>query len=269
MSSIKAGNGRITLEHPSTDTFVGSTADGSYPPAGIRYKHFDCKPSEKTGILVFSDTRMLGGTQNPYYNFYQFVTDENGKIFVDHRIKAWTNPFQHTSELGIMVVGQKWTYVTTLPDIANANFVLVDILEMLKYVEGKITLDQLRRGALRRIVMEAKQKSLEARLADTVRDLTRLGIEHERLVDLYAGDQRTIKDLRYFKTIATVVAQVIKRRAFSSNPKRAQDGILCRILNSLFFIRGLPDWKFTEEIDYLSRMYCPDKPGLTEYPDLT
>lgn len=257
--SIKVANGRVTIEPTMRDIFIGSTVDGEYPPANVQYDHFDCKPSEKSGVIVFGNMDSLGSAKEPYYSLYQFKTTDDNKIVVGYKLEDWERPFQQIKGMGLVVQGQKWTYVTTMPVGQEGNYILVDIIDILKYIEGRITIDQLRRRAKQREEVKIKREQLR-RVAQQ-RDA--LEIENGRLMSRYSADRITIQQLRESLWRSTLFAQVIKRALMRRNWFTRWRA------TSMFKVPGPHCWDFWYELRQLTALYDPEKPWFKVYPDLT
>ncbi|MES2931195.1 MAG: hypothetical protein V4682_00670 [Patescibacteria group bacterium] len=257
--TIKVANGRITLQLSTADTFVGSTSAGEYPPVGQQYRHFDCKPAEKSGVIVFNDVRSIGSKEEPWYTFHQFTTTDDNKIIVTYKLDNWKRPFQQIKGMGLVVQGQKWTYVTTVPVGKEGNYILVDIIDMLKYIEGRITIDQLRRRAKQREEVKIKREQLHR--VTQQRDF--LETENGRLMDRYRTDRITIQQLRESLWRSILFAQVIKRALMRRN------WFTRWRVTSMFKIPGPCYWDFMYELRQLTALYDPEKPWFKTYPDLT
>lgn len=126
--------------------FLGSTSDeGVFPPTGVQYSQFAFAPAVGSeGILVFGDYS-LPNTFQMYSYFW-----EGGKLKVREDIleRGVELFLTGTGEgnFGLMVRTKTRTYVTNIPKDSDAAYLLVDPVVLMKYVDGKIAIEQLHRN---------------------------------------------------------------------------------------------------------------------------
>lgn len=142
MISVK--NGVATIDRTTmgcSETFIGSTAGGVYPPIGEYYDRFSFRPTAgQSGVLVFHHEPAKKD------HFFQFFW-KKGKLMVVDGLKSLpTTDYQYSRDLGLMVFRDDRWYVTEQPTDTSHNYRVVGVIEMLKYLEGKITLSDLDRG---------------------------------------------------------------------------------------------------------------------------
>lgn len=190
--SVQIRDGRnVELDLVLTYEFIGATVEGDYPPAGVSYKRFAFEPKPGTeGVLVFLSSTIRS------FAFFQFGWKENGKLVVtEDRVARRTHDFNESDELGYFVRANGTIYATGAPQVAPVGsppVKQVDIVNLFKYVEGKIdasTLDQKAR------LLELKQRRTK-RLEETVRML-RGELEHvEERMRCAETDLRALAGLR-------------------------------------------------------------------------
>jgi hypothetical protein len=127
--------------------FLGSTSEeGVFPPEGLQYSQFTFAPTVGSeGILVFGDYSNVN-----HFRFYAFYW-KDGKLKVndhvaDSRLRMFASGVGE-GNFGLMVRTDKHTYVTNIPKDSDATYLLVDPVVLMKYVDSKITIDQLHRNA--------------------------------------------------------------------------------------------------------------------------
>lgn len=135
------GKGVMLDNYGSSKVFLGCTGEGSFPPVGAGYSRMAFFPKEGVpGIVVFkgiSDT----------LSFYQYEW-KNGKVVVEQNIKHTLHPFSQSEQFGFMVYVGKTLYVTTEPKPGvDFNGHTVDLLVLLKYLEGKVDAKELHRSS--------------------------------------------------------------------------------------------------------------------------
>ncbi len=139
----KIENGVATLNF-SGQKFLYVTAEGGqFPPPKMRYNEFSFRPKQGENGIIVTFYEAMGNFQ-----FYQYWWEKN-KLIVVNRVKETKHPYSVCGDLGFVVAHNEWFYVTKPPTAAHEdhNYRVVDLREMLKYLEGKISIDDLRRNA--------------------------------------------------------------------------------------------------------------------------
>src|SRR3989344_4343781 len=143
LGTITAENGVATLSAPLIcEYFRGSSGQGEFPPVGAQYHNFTFRPKKgENGILVFESEL------NNFW-FYQYWW-EGEKVIVTSRIERVAHPYSRSEEFGFMVREGEWLYVTAfpLPEEPQHTCKLVNLFTMLRYLEGKIGLEELAAAA--------------------------------------------------------------------------------------------------------------------------
>ena len=165
---VQAKDGVATIEHLYiAGRFLGSSGSGEFPPPGQQYHAFTFRPSKgEPGILVFWDSGV-----HDSYAFYQYWW-ENEKVIVKsvsfEYIANVAHPYSYSRDLGFVVHHEGSLYVTVEPKGGlDTNYTVVNLFTMLRFLEGKIGVEDLDRGARayeRKKRHLARVKELEQRL---------------------------------------------------------------------------------------------------------
>jgi len=150
---ITAENGSAMIRGPlAAEYFCGSSGRGEFPLVGAKYHSFTFRPEEgEGGILVF-----VSGPSNPCFHpqLWQYWWEGEGedkkkKVIVDYGITRVARQYSRSEEYGFMVREGEWLYVTALPrpEDPQHNCKLVNLFTMLRYLEGKIGLEELAAAA--------------------------------------------------------------------------------------------------------------------------
>jgi hypothetical protein len=204
--SAKGGVGLI--EHLSMyTTFLGSTGEGEFPPTDMSYEQITIKPKAGVdGILVFQhDPRMISGIG---FDFYQYHWVK-GKIVFEYDVHS-ERSFSVSKNSGFMVQYRNWIYVTQEPKNADQNCKVVDLFQMLRYLEGKIEIADLERNAR----SFERRQGHEKRLIELRREVEALKAENARHELL----QRTVhQSAMHFQVELNLVLDAIERMAPAAN----------------------------------------------------
>lgn len=148
---------------PSTEVFIGATGPGEFPETGQTYKVFTFTPEAGTsGIVVFkSDHQLL----DHYYVLYSYYW-EGGVLKIASRIKSWVNKFGQSEEYSFFVKVGDVIYCVKRPERSKYACKQVDILNLLKYIEGKIDLEMLDKKALLLKLREEHKKRTDEQLRE-------------------------------------------------------------------------------------------------------
>lgn len=144
MSMVKVKDGTATLNSTATldnwqnEEFLGSTGEGSFPPMGTRYTRFTFTPKfGENGILVFYNECSKWVSLHQYYW-------KNDKLVVTYaKVNRPTRQFSRSREFEFIIQVGDCCYVTKAPAEHDSDFKLVGLLQMLKYVDGKIDQEEL------------------------------------------------------------------------------------------------------------------------------
>lgn len=182
--------------------FLGSTSDeGVFPPIGLQYSRFAFAPAVGSeGILIFGDYSLKNRFQ-----MYSYLW-EGGKLKVkEDIIERGLELFSvgvGDDNFGLMVRTKTRTYVTNSPKDSDAAYLLVDPVVLMKYVDGKITIEQLHRNArtvkdrakraegLKTALREIETLQSKLSLSESMRDTQNRRLE--KRVQLYGN---LLKDL--------------------------------------------------------------------------
>lgn len=148
MSTITVHNGEATITPYVSNylgTFLGSTSsEGVFPQVGLRYSQFSFAPAVGAeGILVFA------AEAENHFVFYSYFWKQ-GFLVVKMELPDCAELFstgRGENNFGLMVRTKTRTYVTNVPEGSDAAYLLVDPVVLMKYVDGKITIEQLHRNA--------------------------------------------------------------------------------------------------------------------------
>lgn len=164
--SLKIEGGEISLSFFCYKKFIGSTSGGEYPPANNSYDEFSCKPKRgQRGTLAFGEDDIL--------QFYW----KRDKLVVGPKVEylARYGCLSRSKEYGIVIQIGRLSYVTKLPSNLNSLVVSeqegrrlfrkVDLLDMLKYIEGQYGLKELDKS----VREQGGQVKTEAALLDAAR----------------------------------------------------------------------------------------------------
>ncbi len=175
--TIAVKNGVATLDVMGGGTFVGCTSsEGSFPPSGQDYTVFMFAPKKGAGgILVFQDRAIVRMTGAQDYTFHQYYW-QGEKLIVDYGIKSPARAYSSSRDMGLIVQFRDWFYITSKP-VADVNCKVVDLFEMLRYIEGKINLADLDRSAR----SYERRKQHEVRMKDLKAEVSRLSDENSTL----------------------------------------------------------------------------------------
>lgn len=211
MSKLEAEGGKIVVDlHICPRIFVGCSGDGIFPPTDILYERFSCTPKKDTGgILVFrTEPKNLAGDIR--YDCYQYEWVD-GKVVVGCKIKT-QHALSQSAELGFSVSCGRYTYVTRDPNAANRNYKVVDVIDLIRYAEGKIGIADLERNS-------RSLERREARMENIMRLKEELGCQKQQV------DELTLS-MSYWKN---------GYQSLHSKIARLQDWWLVRIIDRLFF----------------------------------
>ncbi len=180
--------------------FLGSTAPGDYPPTDQIYNQFVFKPAKDSdGVLVFRSH-----SAKHIYTLHRFRW-EGEKIVFEHNWKGkGAVHFFTESSMGLMVQVGDTFYVTNPPEspsnICGRTYRYVTPVTLIRYAEGKITEEELRRSSLKLKLAEVKQASLEKQMHDlkqrVVLTVGSLSLDLQREARLHDGLQAKHSDLR-------------------------------------------------------------------------
>jgi len=152
--SIKVNNKdkSVRLDASVAPIFFGHTGEGIFPPIGKKYETFSFTPKKGDGgVLAFTEESWLIENFWVFYH-YEWVED---KLIVYEDLSKITRNYFAAEDLGIVVPFRNWFYVTLEPQDTDNNYKVVDLMEMLKYLEGRISLADLDRNA-RSVERQAK-----------------------------------------------------------------------------------------------------------------
>ena len=185
--------------------FLGATAPGEYPPVGQTYKQFVCTVTCERGILVFCDS-LINGRTRPHYYLYEFYR-ERGKLLVVNKVCRAPKTFFEGDDWGFAVRFRNTFYVTRAAgSFASAGVSkIVDVMELFRYVDGRISLADLDRHARhveRHKAYVARYNDLAAQLAAhkassdaRQRELQRELVHYRSATDIFVGLLTELLDL--------------------------------------------------------------------------
>ena len=135
--SVKVG-GLAHIQFPSELKFLGSSGNGDFPPIGRKYIEAGFTPAAaESGTLAFeNDIHELTLVH------YTWVTDE--KLEVKKGLHNPQRAFSVSRELGLLTRRKDGGYYLTgtmSPNMDPNQYQQVGIVQMLKFLEGKINLE--------------------------------------------------------------------------------------------------------------------------------
>ncbi|MDZ7726118.1 MAG: hypothetical protein U5L75_00875 [Candidatus Campbellbacteria bacterium] len=186
----KVHNGEAILNCLGPRIYYGSTSKaGVFPPVGQTYRQFCFAPDSGTsGILAFRELhREPSDTE-----FVQFWWNDD-KLWVERGIPRHVRNFSQggfEESFGLMITHRSGHYVTNEPpEGLPEDTLLVDLLTLLKYIEGSIEFEELYKNSrhvkrrrereeqeisyLRETMLELESDNFKAgnALADALREL--------------------------------------------------------------------------------------------------
>ena len=217
--SIEVHNGIATIDQSFGGKFIGATGGGKFPPIGHQYRLLTFEPKRgESGIVVFCDESMresIGGADWLHLFQYEWSGD---KLIVHWGIKHPVRAYTDSRELGLVVQARDWYYITGPVADRDHNYKVVDLFEMLKYIEGKIGLKELDHNArsyARRQAHVVRMKELEAEVK--------------------------IKDLRIHEMIVLFHDKHTELRAAQGDVDNLEIGLV-KIYHNLGWLDHIPSW---------------------------
>lgn len=162
---LEIKDGKMSLTFHLARKFIGSTVGGDYPPTKDFYDEFSCKPKQgQRGVLAFWDDF---GKGEEILQFYW----EGNKLIVNWDIECRTPyPVNKSKGYGFVVTVGRVFYVTKLPLDFGLScgkndkriFKRVDVIDMLKYINGQYTFKELDKAACDAEIREDERVVLNA-----------------------------------------------------------------------------------------------------------
>jgi hypothetical protein len=184
--SLCVEGGVAIIEDSAAQIFLGSTAEGEYPPAGVSYRRFSCKPTKgESGMLAFQST-VLG-----FFYLFQFHWEDE-KLILNHRVQRSAREFSCSEEFGLSVELGGTIFLTKLPARLERPHRLVDAMTLLRYVDGKTSAEEFEAAAGAEQAARTELEELQAQLAAARADANAA----EEVIGAYEEVEKTSKAVR-------------------------------------------------------------------------
>ena len=147
--SVKDGEASISFPFKHV-VYKGSTcAKGTFPPIGLEYERFSFAPVEGvSGLIVFErNHRFVGAPDLLFFHYYWEKERLYIKLEGDYEPKR---KYLKIQDVGYAVQGgRRIIYIHQIPNTADNNFEyrMVDVIDLMRYVEGTMSLRQLSRAS--------------------------------------------------------------------------------------------------------------------------
>ncbi|MBI2046207.1 MAG: hypothetical protein HYT28_02210 [Parcubacteria group bacterium] len=236
---LKVTEGTIFIDSIVTQQceFLGSTAKGTYPPPGFVYKSFFCKPKNgESGILVFSG---FNSNSDASY-FFQFWWEKD-KLIVAVEIERPAHGYNLSKEFGLMVQVRDLRYVTKIPTDFGAeryestygSFLLVDLIDILKYINGQSELKDLDKAAsslFRKtqafVRMKQENQEKEKELANVKQALMQHEMQHEKDEEIiFKMNSNLKKSFWYFLVVKQLLENIQQKFVCHLLPRHIKEEI--------------------------------------------
>ncbi len=155
---VHDGTATIDLGTDSNKLFFGTTAEGIFPPVGVTYEDFAFTPCKGVAGTVIFKGKFFGADA---YTFYQF--DWKGNKLILHYDTEHAGAYPGKAEkLGYYTQIGTVIYLTGEPVDDTANtYKKVDLIDLLKFLEGKIDLKELEKRSFRLRLAKKRRESMQ------------------------------------------------------------------------------------------------------------
>jgi hypothetical protein len=138
--SVNGSVAKIHCDYRSV--FLCHSCDGVFPPTSVTYSDFCFEPERgQDGILVFDSQR-----EPCDFSEYQYYWKRD-KLIIEHGITKPKHYYNRSPELGYLVRIDGILITTHESAKVDEEYMVVDLVMMIKYIDGKLDAKQLKQHA--------------------------------------------------------------------------------------------------------------------------